>query len=406
MSLSASGAEGHRIVSMVSGSLLDRGRRLAAGLLSALIAALVASGPVSADSRKDGPQDGPPLSRRTSFDPTQRSSRWTFSAETIVLGRSGTGNQPLVSLVPGTVPWLTLTGTNTTNYPGVEVLNSNQLGQRLAAGPRISLAYRDPSGYGAELTYFNVLGLSAAKSIGPQTPGQWLVMKAPGTFWQTQDYGYQAMQWQDDTSLHSVEAHARLDLSPRVTLLAGVRWLRLRDQLQGTLSPDDLGQPLWKTNVFPATLADAVPTTSAIVVNPPFWTTTTTNNLYGIQIGATVRIWESARLSVEATIKTGVYDNQASQTTLVSMQKQLYPATSSTSAAAFVSEGSLIAKYQLTDGIAVKLGYDALWFDRIALAPGQIQAMTTTQTSVGALGVNRRSTTLLQGLTFGLEYAF
>ncbi|MCP2937672.1 hypothetical protein NK983_33745, partial [Salmonella enterica subsp. enterica serovar Typhimurium] len=80
-----------------------------------------------------------------------------------------------------------------------------------------------PSGYGFELSYFNVLGLKAARATGPETPGQWLVMKAPGTFWQTQDYAYQSMVWQDDTRLHSLEANARLELSTGITLLAGLR---------------------------------------------------------------------------------------------------------------------------------------------------------------------------------------
>ena len=282
----------------------------------------------------------------------------------------GAGNQSLVALVPGNVPWWTSSGPNTANVPGVEALNSNQLGQGLAAGPKLSLAYRDPSGYGVELSYFNVLGLTAAKAIGPV--GQWLVMKAPGTFWQTQDYAYQSMVWQDDTRLHSLEANARLEISPRVTLLAGFRWLQLRDQLQGTLSPADLGQPMWKFSAL-STLSDAVPIPgSPIVVNPAFWTTSTTNNLYGVQIGAKAAIWEFGRFSVEGAIKAGVYDNRANQTTLVSLEKQIHPATAATNAAAFVGEGGLIAKYQLTEGVALKLGYEALWFGGVALAPGQI----------------------------------
>lgn len=331
--------------------------------------------------------------------------RWTVSAEALFLGRSGTGHQPLVSLVPGDVPWWTPGGPNTTNVAGVEALNSSQLDQRLAAGPRLSLSYRDPSGIGAELLYFGVR-LKVSKSTGPENPGQWLVMKAPGTFWQTQDYAYQSMVWQDDTRLHSLEANARLELSPRVTLLAGLRWLQLRDKLEGTLDPADLGQPLWKFNI-PSRLSDAVPVPgSPVVVNPPFWTTETTNDLYGIQIGAKAALWDAGRFALDGSIKAGVYDNRAKQLTLVSMQKQIYPAQASTSAAAFVAEGALVARYRLTDAAALKLGYQALWFDGVALAPGQIQRTSTTPSSVTALGVDRRSSTLLHGLTVGVEYSF
>ena len=91
-----------------------------------------------------------------------------------------------------------------------------------AAGPKLGLTYHDDSGYGFELSYFDVLGLSAAKAVGPGDQSNWLVMKAPGTFWQTQDYAYQAMAWRDVTSLYSFEANRRLDLSSARDLAGGV----------------------------------------------------------------------------------------------------------------------------------------------------------------------------------------
>ncbi|WP_244431915.1 hypothetical protein [Rhodopseudomonas sp. B29] len=331
--------------------------------------------------------------------------RWTISTEALFLSRSGSGHQPLVALVPGDVPWWTPVGPNTTNVPGVEALNSSGLSQHLAAGPKLGLSYRDPSGLGAELSYFGVR-LQASKSTGPENPAQWLVMKAPGTFWQTQDYSYQSMAWEDDTRLHSLEANVRLELSPRVTLLAGIRWLQLSDKLEGTLDPADLGQPLWKFNI-PSRLSNAVPVPgSPVVVNPPFWTTETTNDLYGIQIGAKAALWEFGRFSVDGSIKAGVYDNRAKQLTLVSMQKQLYPAQSSTNSAALVAEGGLVAKYRFTDVAALKLGYEALWLEGIALAPAQIQQTWTTPSSVSARSIDRGSSTLFQGLTVGVEYSF
>jgi hypothetical protein len=336
----------------------------------------------------------------------ERSARWLVSVEALAFGRSGTGNQSLVSLVPGDVPWWTPAGPNTTNVPGVEALNSHQLSQRLAAGPRLGVSYRDPSGYGVELSYFNVLGLKASKGIGPEAPAQWLVMKAPGTFWQTQDYAYQSMGWQDESRLHSLEANARFDVSPRVTLLAGVRWLQFSDRLQGTLDPADLGQPLWKFNV-PSRLADAVPLPgSPVVLNPPFWTSSTTNNLYGVQVGARATVWELDRFSLEAIAKVGLFENRATHTALVSMQKQIYPAQAATDAVAFVGQGGIAARYRLNERVAFKLGYEALWLGGLALAPAQIQDTATTPSSVTATGVNCRSTTLLQGVVVGMEYAF
>ncbi len=347
-----------------------------------------------------------PASSQKPVDPSPTAPHWTFSAETIVLNRSGGPNQALVALVPGAVPWYYPAIPNSATYPGVEALNSNQLWQGFAAGPKLGLTYHDDSGYGFELSYFDVLGLSAAKAVGPGDQSNWLVMKAPGTFWQTQDYAYQAMAWRDVTSLYSFEANGRLDLSPRVTLLAGLRWLQLNDELDGTLTPSDLGEPTWKYNST-STLAQAVPASGAtVVINPPFWSAKTTNNLYGVQIGVAGKLWTLGRLSLDGAIKAGVYDNAAEQSALVSMQKQLLPAHAATNAAAFAGEAGVRAKYQLTDSLALKVGYQALWLDGVALAPGQIQKTDTTTSSVSALGVDHGSNALFQGVTLGVECSF
>ena len=350
--------------------------------------------------------EGAPASSHNPVDPSPVAPHWTFSAETTMLSRAGGGNQALVALVPGAVPWYYPAIPNSATYPGVEALNSNQLWQGLAAGPKLGLTYNDDSGHGFELSYFDVLGLSAAKSVDPGDQSNWLVMKAPGTFWQTQDYAYQAMAWRDVTSLYSLEANGRLDLSPRVSLLAGLRWLQLNDELKGTLTPSDLGEPTWKYDST-STLAQAVPASgAAIVINPPFWTAKTTNNLYGVQIGVAGELWTLDRLSLDGALKAGVYDNAAEQSALVSMQKRLFPTHAATNTAAFVGEAELQAKYRLTDSLAFKIGYQALWMDGVALAPRQIQQTYTTQASASALGVDHSSNALFQGVTLGVECSF
>ena len=126
-------------------------------------------------------------------------------------------NQTLVARVPGAVPFYL-----TSTAPGTEAFNSNQFQQGFSAGPKLSLIYHDDSGYGAELSYFNIFDQSATKAVGPDSPADWLVMKVPGTFWQTQDFPYQAMAWKATTNLYNAEANGRLNLSSRVTMLAGV----------------------------------------------------------------------------------------------------------------------------------------------------------------------------------------
>ena len=94
------------------------------------------------------------------------------------------------------------------------------------------------------------------------------------------------------------------------------------------------------------------------------------------------------------------------------MAKQLYTVQATTNAAAFVGEADLQAKYQLAKGLALKVGYEALWLDGVALAPGQIRETYTTSPSLAspstpvtarALGVNCGSNVLFQGATVGLE---
>ena len=334
-------------------------------------------------------------------------SKWTVSVEAIVLDRIGGVNRTLVERVPGSEPFYrTFTDT------GAQAFNSNQFQQGFSAGPKIDLIYRSDSGYGVELSYFNIFNQSATNATGPDTPADWLVMKAPGIFWQTQDFPYQAMVWSDTTNLYSAEANGRLALSSRVTVLAGFRWLQLNDTLQGTLSPADRTAPTWKQscNASNCTLIDVAqaPSGGAAGNYPPFWTTNTANNLYGFQIGVDGKIFELGRFSVDGQIKIGLFDNNAEQSTGVSLEKVVYPASATANRAAFVSEAGLQLKYRLMDGLALKAGYEALWLDGVALAPGQIQETLTTQSRVPvhALGVNFGSSVLFQGFTAGLEYSF
>jgi hypothetical protein len=379
---------------------------LVGGALSGLLPATTASAADPAIST-DKPTIAKvaPAAAQKPADPPPSASHWTFSAEAIALSRAGSVNQALVGQLPGA----TTKFDSTFGQSGVEALNANQLWQRFAAGPKIGLTYRGDSGYGLEFSYFSVFDLSAAKAVGPD--GDWLLMTAPGTFSQTQDFPYQAMKWKDTTSLHSVEVNGRLDLSPRVTLLAGLRWLQLNDQLQGTLTPSDRGEPYWKYPPSNPTLAQVPnpPLTTPVIVHDPFWTAKTTNNLYGAQIGLGGQLWELGRFSLDGVLKAGVYDNVAEQSAEVSMQKQLYPTHAATNAVALVGEAGLHAKYRLSDHLALKVGYEALWLDGVALAPGQIRETYTTSpspVSATALGVNHGSNALFQGATAGLELSF
>ena len=333
--------------------------------------------------------------------------RWTVSLEAVVLERTSGAKQTLVERVPGTVPFYAPAPLyDTANAPGTEALNSAGLHHGFSVGPKVRLTYHDDSGYGVQLVYFNTFDQRATRTIGPDDPADWLVMKAPGAFWQTQDFPYQAMAWSSATSLYSAELNGRRDIPGGVTLLAGFRWLQLNDGLEGSVTPADRTLPTWKLTCPGCDLYHVTESATPGGNYPPFWTTRTTNNFYGVQIGAAGTILQLGRFSFGGELKLGLFDNNAEQTTGVSMRKQIFPSHSATDHAAIAGDAGLHLEYQILEALALRAGYQALWFGGVTLAPGQIQETSTSQTAVRALGVNRGSNVLFHGATLGLKYSF
>jgi hypothetical protein len=302
--------------------------------------------------------------------------RWTASAEFIILDRIGSVNQTLVERVPGNVPPST---------PGIEALNSNDFQQGFAGGPRVGLIRHGDDGYDLELSYFQIDGWSSNRSVYPADPQdwKWLTMKCPGDFLQINEGPGQGMAWEYASRLYNAELNVRWNPCYNVTMLAGFRWVCLRENLQGALEPPTIS---WE---------------------PPFWNATTTNNLYGFQIGADGKVFERGRFSIEGLAKAGIFDNNADEETGISTIKVVRPSFASTNHAAFVGETGLQCKYQVTKSLMLKAGYEAIWLQGVALAPGQIQETNmTTPTTAQALGVNCNSGVFYHGATVGLEYSF
>jgi hypothetical protein len=307
-------------------------------------------------------------------------SRWTASAEFITLDRVGSFNQTLVETEPSTVPVKDLYKT-----PGTEVLNATDLHQGFSGGPRLGLIHHGDNDGDLEFVYFQIDGWNAARSIGPD-PNDWLVMKAPGGFVQAQDhFDTQRMAWNYASRLYNAEVNVRWNPWRRVTVLAGFRWVNLSEELQGTLPPQR---------------------------TVPFWDTQTKNNLYGFQIGAEGKLLERGRFSIGCTGKAGLFDDHAEETTTVSIYRILFGESDWTDRAAFVGETRVQCKYQVTQRLSLRAGYEAIWLQGIALAPGQIpntyshSSLDPTKIYVQATGVNCSSHVFYHGATVGLEYSF
>jgi hypothetical protein len=308
--------------------------------------------------------------------------RWTASAECIILDRVGSVNQTLVSTYPPHSPLVLGTGT--------ERLNSNDLNQGVAAGPRVGLIRHGDGGYDVEFSFFQIDGWNSASSIAPNgtagpiaPPPDWLVFTAPGGFVQTTDNTTQDMAWVYTTKLYNAELNVRWELCPRVTMLAGFRWVSLWEDLQGTISPSDR--------------------------TAPFWDTKTRNNLYGLQIGQQWKMLNCGRFSLDGLLKAGLFDNDAAETTGVSIYRHVFPESASTDHAAFLGEIGLRCKYQVTQGLLLKVGYEAFCLQGVALAPAQIPQTNshgTLPVTVQACGVDSGSGVFYHGATAGLEYSF
>jgi hypothetical protein len=303
--------------------------------------------------------------------------RWTTSADFIIFERVGGVHRTLVETVPHTVPLDDLPTT-----PGTEVFNVNDFHQGFSGGPRIGLTRRGDCGYDWELSFFQIDGWNSERTIGP-APDDWLIMRGPGVFLQTQESTEQTMVFNYASKLYNAELNVRWHPLDRLSVLAGIRWLNLSESFQGALEP---------------------PT---IVGEPPFWNSSTTNNLFGFQIGAAGTIFERGRFSIDGLAKTGLYDDSAEASTGISTFKVVRPAAASTHHAAFVAEIGLQCKYRIAKSLSLKAGYQAIWLEGVALAPGQIQVtpMPTPITAI-ATGVNCDSGVFYHGANAGLEYSF
>lgn len=280
--------------------------------------------------------------RPESGDPAARGAPWSVWADAVAFDRVGTAQRKLVERVPGGTEFNSIPST-----PGRTALKSTDLNQGFAAGMEVGAGYRIDSSHEVSASFFHVGDWDAKRSVGPDNPPDWLVMRAPGNFFQTQDFTYQSMTWDYTSGLYNAELNVRDELSKRLAVLAGVRWLQENEHLQGTIPPADRIWPLWKLDGN-STISDVekYETRHGLPAPPfpPFWTTDTTNNLLGLQVGAEGKLIDLGPFCLNGTIKAGGYWNHASQSTVVSIDKILYNAGARADRFAFVGEAGLHCK--------------------------------------------------------------
>ena len=96
------------------------------------------------------------------------------------------------------------------------------------------------------------------------------------------------------------------------------------------------------------------------------------NHLYGFQLGIEAAILRRGRWEIEGGLKCGIYDNSAD---FDAAFPQAGPAAVFKSAAdhtTFAGELWLGVNYHLTDCLALRLGYQAMWIEGVAILPEQL----------------------------------
>lgn len=140
----------------------------------------------------------------------------------------------------------------------------------------------------------------------------------------------------------------------------------------------------------------------------------TLNQLYGGQLGVLFR-QNVDLLTFELTTKAGVYDNHATQTQVLTTTNlagttQVPRAGSGAqNTSAFVGDIGISGVYHFSNWLAVRAGYNVMFIDNVALAPGQInfsQATSNNNINGAGNGINHDSDLFIYGANLGLDARF
>lgn len=271
---------------------------------------------------------------------------WTFAADALFLTRSSPESLGLIFA-------------DVAGNPGPEVFNASSLDSDIAVGPRLSLVRNL---CGCRSVEFNVFGIDSWSAVGSATgpvhatfPG-FVQAFTPATT------GVGTATFTNTSNLFSAEANVWQEVTDRVTLLAGLRWVELGDELQLQFTPT----------------GGATSTMYRIDAN---------NHLYGGQIGALANLWDDGLWMIDGWIKAGVFYNSADQSTDV-----FFPAVASAGdrddATSFVGDVALIAVRPITDQLSLRLGYQLLWVEGVALASDQLNGVNDITVPIAVLDTN------------------
>lgn len=232
--------------------------------------------------------------------------------------------------------------------------------------PEFVLQRRFDNGWMLEGRYFGNISSSASSNIASITS-----FRAAGIG--VTILGGGSLDTSYETDLKNAEFNVHKQVMPGFSLLAGFRWIELRDKLHVNIAS-------------PATFID--------------WDSK--NRMYGGQVGFNLALFSPGLpLRFDLTGKAGWFNNSMNNrmdSTIVSVDQ------SSKSQGSFAGELNFSGTYQLNEHLALKAGYMLLYLDRVALASEA--AANTTQAPGGTSSPVSTGSVWYQGVIFGATLSF
>ncbi len=290
--------------------------------------------------------------------------RWMVRADAIFLDRSSAdGEQSLVFSDP-------------IDPKGTEIFNTGEFNFSTRWGPRISLIHCLNDRHSFEVGYFSIDDWDSVATrsgnIAVQFPSFAHPSLPPGPFG-TVNFAY-------SSQLRSFEANVRrVSHACWLTWIAGFRYLEL-DEDFGAVFNTGGGTSHYSIN--------------------------TSNHLSGFQLGAETYLWQRGALRLDGWFKMALLFNSASQFTfedVAAIGGGAATASARRDLTGFLGELGVSATYQLSCRLALRAGYQALWLDRVALAPEQLD---NTNPSIPMATVDLNGDLFLHGGFVGLEALF
>ena len=289
--------------------------------------------------------------------PSECGPCWTFAAEAIALQRTATRNQVLFQSATS----------------GATLLNAKDLNFPMAFGPKISGIRHGIFGskFDVEVAYFQFDGFEVNRFL----PGASLMaIDVNDAFLSNNSSARYASQ------LYCGEVNVRWQWFDWLTVLSGFRMAELNEQYNAA--------------------GTGVQTFAPISLDVKAF-----NHLYGYQLGAEGEIYNmGGPLQIRALCKGGIFGNFADQHITAANNgffNQTLDATNNR--ASFLGEVGLVATYSITQHLAFRASYEAMWLTGVALAPEQID---TSNYRTNLAKVNLDGQIFYHGGGLGFEYRY